>query len=138
MVDVLCICSWVTWEYSPFIMWGGMTNVMCTVFSNPVLPHLEPRLFGMAHLLLEDGSVHNESLSVIGCVSWQVFVDQVTEHVVTVTRHNPVSHQSVVLVAYTAFKPPAQIKEHHIRPLKVQGHLEEIIFEMQVKGRKLG
>ncbi|XP_050699326.1 glycogen debranching enzyme-like isoform X6 [Eriocheir sinensis] len=68
----------------------------------------------------------------------QVFVDQVTEHVVTVTRHNPVSHQSVVLVAYTSFKPPAQIKEGHIRPLKVQGHLEEIIFEMQVKGRKLG
>lgn len=67
---------------------------------------------------------------------FKVFVDQVTEHVVTVTRHNPVSHQSVVLVAYTSFKPPAQIKATNIRPLKVQGRLEEIIFEMQVKGIK--
>lgn len=92
----------------------------------------------MSHLLSGTTikSITKTALTV--CVPWQVFVDQVTEHVVTVTRHNPVSHQSVVLVAYTSFKPPAQIKEGHIRPLKVQGHLEEIIFEMQVKGRKLG
>lgn len=65
-------------------------------------------------------------------------MDQVTEHVVTVTRHNPVTHQSVVLVAYTSFRPPAEVRESHIRPLKVQGHLEEIIFEMQVKGKSSG
>lgn len=68
----------------------------------------------------------------------QVFVDQVTEHVVTVTRHNPVTHQSVVLVAYTSFRPPAGVMESNIRPLKVQGRLEEIIFEMKLKGKISG
>lgn len=68
----------------------------------------------------------------------QVFVDQVTEHVVTVTRHNPVTHQSVVLVAYTSFRPPSEVREANIRPLKVQGRLEEIIFEMQLKGKTSG
>ncbi|KAF2348981.1 Glycogen debranching enzyme central domain [Trinorchestia longiramus] len=61
----------------------------------------------------------------------QVFVDQVTTDVVTVTRHNPVSHESVVLVAYTSFSPPAAIGTPYVRPLKVQGALKEIIFEME-------
>lgn len=61
----------------------------------------------------------------------QVFVDQVSEHVVTVTRHNPVTHDTVVLVAYTSFCPPAHIAAQHLRPLKVQGNLDEILFEME-------
>jgi len=68
----------------------------------------------------------------------EVYVDQVTEHVVTITRHNPVTHQSVVLVAYQVFKPPSEIRESYIRPLKVQGRMEEIIFEMQLKGKSPG
>lgn len=60
-----------------------------------------------------------------------MFVDQVSEHVVTVTRHNPVTHQSVVLVAYTSFRPPGSIRQCPLKPLRVQGTLDEILFELE-------
>ncbi|CAL4062039.1 unnamed protein product, partial [Meganyctiphanes norvegica] len=68
----------------------------------------------------------------------EVYVDQVTENVVTVTRHNPVTHQTVVLVAYQVFKPISQMNRGNIRPLKVEGRLEEIVFEMKTKTKITG
>ena len=52
--------------------------------------------------------------------------------VVAVTRHSPSTHESVVLVAFTAFKHPdpnAADLRRHIRPLRVEGVVEEIILE---------
>lgn len=49
-----------------------------------------------------------------------------------VTRHSPTSHESVVLIAFTAFKHPdsnAHDLRRHIKPLKVEGVVEEIILE---------
>ena len=51
---------------------------------------------------------------------------------VAVTRHSPSTHESVVLVAFTAFKHPdsnANDLRHHVRPLRVEGVVEEIILE---------
>lgn len=62
----------------------------------------------------------------------QVFVDQMDSDIVAVTRHSPTSHESVVLIAFTAFKHPdsnAHDLRRHIRPLIVEGVVEEIILE---------
>ena len=58
-------------------------------------------------------------------------MDQVTEDVVTVTRHNPVSHETIILVAYTAFRPSGLESQAYVRPLRVQGELQAILFEME-------
>nr|XP_039272598.1 glycogen debranching enzyme-like [Styela clava] len=56
----------------------------------------------------------------------QVFVDQRDSDVVVVTRHNPITHQSYVLVAHTAFVNTTQ---RQVAPLTVEGHIESIAFE---------
>ena len=52
--------------------------------------------------------------------------------VVAVTRHCPETHQSYVLVAFTAFShPPEEAANHQrgIRALRVEGVLDEIVLE---------
>ncbi|XP_043283434.1 glycogen debranching enzyme [Venturia canescens] len=62
----------------------------------------------------------------------QVFVDQMDPDIVAVTRHSPMTHESIVLVAFTAFKHPnstAKDLRRHVRPLRIEGVVEEIILE---------
>ncbi|KAK4875160.1 hypothetical protein RN001_011582 [Aquatica leii] len=63
----------------------------------------------------------------------QVYVDQVDTDIVTVTRHCPKTHQSVILVAFTAFghpKPNDAFSQRFIKPLTVEGVLDEIVLEV--------
>lgn len=60
----------------------------------------------------------------------QVYVDQMTPDVVAVTRHSPTTHQSVILVAHTAFASPDPMAgATGVRPLRFEGNLDEIILE---------
>ncbi|XP_026277583.1 glycogen debranching enzyme isoform X2 [Frankliniella occidentalis] len=60
----------------------------------------------------------------------QVFVDQMDADVVAVTRHNPSTHQSVILVAYTAFHmPEPHFYRNGMKPLTVEGTVDEVILE---------
>lgn len=63
----------------------------------------------------------------------QVFVDQMHRDIVAVTRHNPTTHESVILVAHTAFeKPHPSAGPTGVRPLQFEGQLDEIIIEAEL------
>lgn len=52
--------------------------------------------------------------------------------IVAVTRHCPNSHQSFILVAFTAFGHPSEDAANYqrgIRPLRFEGVLDEIVLE---------
>ncbi|XP_017867030.1 PREDICTED: glycogen debranching enzyme isoform X1 [Drosophila arizonae] len=60
----------------------------------------------------------------------QVYVDQMDPNVVAVTRHSPITHQTVILVAHTAFSyPHPNAGPTNVRPLRFEGVLDEIILE---------
>uniref|UniRef100_A0AAY4AWI4 Glycogen debranching enzyme n=1 Tax=Denticeps clupeoides TaxID=299321 RepID=A0AAY4AWI4_9TELE len=66
----------------------------------------------------------------------QVYVDQADEDIVTITRHNPHTHQSVVAVCRTAFKNP---ETHHFREevpaVFIPGQVEEVMLEARTVQR---
>ncbi|CAF1026829.1 unnamed protein product [Didymodactylos carnosus] len=60
----------------------------------------------------------------------QILVDLLSSSVVVITRHNPQTHTSILLIAHTAFKP--QNEHERIKSLNIQGHIDEILFEMNI------
>ncbi|GMS83451.1 hypothetical protein PENTCL1PPCAC_5626 [Pristionchus entomophagus] len=70
----------------------------------------------------------------------QVFVDQMSPDVVGITRHNAITHESVVVISHTAFNKGAIDREGkvNLRWIPISGVLEEILFEMEVKEEQVG
>lgn len=66
----------------------------------------------------------------------QVFVDQMNPDIVGITRQNPITHESFILVAHTAFGYPDQnAGATYVRPLTFEGKLEEIYCEVEIRNR---
>uniref|UniRef100_A0A8D8ADW6 Glycogen debranching enzyme n=2 Tax=Culex pipiens TaxID=7175 RepID=A0A8D8ADW6_CULPI len=63
----------------------------------------------------------------------QLFVDQMNPDIVAVTRHSSQNHETVILVAHTAFGYPSPwAGPTGVRPLRFEGNLLEIVFEVQI------
>ncbi|CAK1603726.1 unnamed protein product [Parnassius mnemosyne] len=64
----------------------------------------------------------------------EVYVDQMDADVIAVTRHEPRSRKSVILVAFTAFNAPdPSFGGRYVKPLRFEGQLDEIIFEANMR-----
>src|SRR5271168_1647288 len=61
----------------------------------------------------------------------QLMVDQLSTSAILMTRHNPQTHKSVLLIAHTSFFQPSE-KWESISPLAIQGVIDEIIFEASI------
>jgi glycogen debranching enzyme len=61
----------------------------------------------------------------------EIFVDQVDENIVAITRHNPKSHESILLIANTCFDQSKFKWSPQCRPLFIADEIAEILFELK-------
>ena len=68
----------------------------------------------------------------------QIYVDQFDNDSTTVTRHNPQSHESFILIARTAFSHPHSAYHTLNKPLKIPSKLAQILLEANLSKKKEG
>lgn len=66
---------------------------------------------------------------------FKVYVDQINPDIVCVTRHNPVSHETVILIAYTAFWSPNPSATGEGFGVTVTGCVENVLLEAYLENR---
>ncbi|CAI2335505.1 unnamed protein product [Caenorhabditis sp. 36 PRJEB53466] len=62
----------------------------------------------------------------------QVFVDQMNTDIVGITRHNPTTHETVVVVSHTAFSKHYNQHVGGLKHIPIGGVLEKVLFEMKL------
>lgn len=63
----------------------------------------------------------------------QAFVDQRDRDTIAVTRYNFENHETIILVARTAFYPPFD-NQNYLNPLYIEGKFKKLLFEMKLEG----
>jgi len=58
-----------------------------------------------------------------------MYVENVSGDTLSVTRHNPVSHESVILIARTAFGHPHHLDPHGVRNVSIPGLFDTIAVQ---------
>ncbi|UJR24125.1 hypothetical protein I4U23_027092 [Adineta vaga] len=58
----------------------------------------------------------------------QLMIDQLSSSALLITRHNPINHQSILLIAHTSFYQSNE-KWEYISSLTIEGIINEILFE---------
>ncbi|CAF3847295.1 unnamed protein product [Rotaria sp. Silwood1] len=61
----------------------------------------------------------------------QLMVDQLSTSALLITRHNPETHKSVLLIAHTSFFQPSG-KWEYINSLSIEGVIDDILFEASI------
>lgn len=61
----------------------------------------------------------------------EIFVDQVNENIVAVTRHNPKTHESILLISHTCFSIDKFRWRPECRPLFIDDDISAILFELK-------
>lgn len=101
-------------EKRPYAKWGSETNNGSGIVE-------ARRILNNLHFSLAKGNYT------------QVFVDQMNEDIVGVTRHNPANHETVVVVSHTAFNKNQIHRDRvFLKRIPIGGILEEILFEMRI------
>lgn len=62
----------------------------------------------------------------------QVFVDQMNSDIVGITRHNPHTHETVVVVSHTSFSKNYVNQPGGLKHIPIGGVLEKALFEMKL------
>ena len=63
----------------------------------------------------------------------QFLVDQLTSNVLTITRYNPLTHESMLLVSHTSFTRPDGNHWEHVPSISFDGEIREIRHESSLK-----
>lgn len=66
----------------------------------------------------------------------ELFVDQVNDDILAITRHNPVDGRSIVLIARTAFNKNVENSQAclPLKPIIIEGRINKILIEAQAYG----
>ncbi|XP_075970101.1 glycogen debranching enzyme isoform X2 [Anticarsia gemmatalis] len=94
----------------------------------------EPRVCAASGIVAAKRALNELHMELAAAGYSEVYVDQMDADVVAVTRHEPRSRQSVILVAFTAFSAPEPgAGPRHVKPLRFEGQLDEILLEAELR-----